>query len=85
MFQNILSWWSPTSTPAPAPALKKKYVPTNPKMNPLNPQGLKSCCACQKRNLLLMLVFFRTAAKKANVLSYSRSMLNACEGSDSTS
>ncbi|KAJ8591469.1 cytochrome C oxidase copper chaperone [Rhizopogon salebrosus TDB-379] len=44
MFESILSWWSPS--PAPAPAPKEKYDPTNPKMNPLNPQGLKPCCAC---------------------------------------
>ncbi|KAG1868900.1 cytochrome C oxidase copper chaperone-domain-containing protein [Suillus tomentosus] len=48
MFQSISSWWSPTPTPTPtpAPALKEKYDPTDPKMNPLNPQGLKPCCAC---------------------------------------
>ncbi|KAJ7063160.1 cytochrome C oxidase copper chaperone-domain-containing protein [Mycena amicta] len=36
MFGKISSWWSPT------PA----YDPTNPKMSPLNPEGLKPCCAC---------------------------------------
>ncbi|KAF9464627.1 cytochrome C oxidase copper chaperone-domain-containing protein [Collybia nuda] len=24
----------------------KPYDPTNPKMNPLNPEGLRPCCAC---------------------------------------
>ncbi|KAJ7132060.1 cytochrome C oxidase copper chaperone-domain-containing protein [Mycena epipterygia] len=38
MFEKITSLWS--STPAPP------YDPTNPKVNPLNPQGLKPCCAC---------------------------------------
>ncbi|KAI6009507.1 COX17-domain-containing protein [Pisolithus orientalis] len=42
MFSSFFSWWSP-SPPAPAP---EKYDPTNPKMNPLNPKGLKPCCAC---------------------------------------
>ncbi|TFY60240.1 hypothetical protein EVJ58_g5277 [Rhodofomes roseus] len=37
-------WWgSSTPSPAPQPA---KYDPTDPRQNPLNPQGLKPCCAC---------------------------------------
>ncbi|KAF8839855.1 cytochrome C oxidase copper chaperone [Paxillus ammoniavirescens] len=44
MFASLSSWWSP-SPPTPAPT-GEKYDPTNPKMNPLNPQGLKPCCAC---------------------------------------
>ncbi|KAG9318078.1 hypothetical protein JVU11DRAFT_143 [Chiua virens] len=44
MFSGIASWWSSSeSTPAKP---SEKYDPTNPKMNPLNPQGLKPCCAC---------------------------------------
>ncbi|KAK7030615.1 COX17-domain-containing protein [Favolaschia claudopus] len=39
MFDKITSWWS--SKPNTVP-----YDPTNPKLNPLNPQGLKPCCAC---------------------------------------
>ncbi|THV08032.1 hypothetical protein K435DRAFT_709321 [Dendrothele bispora CBS 962.96] len=42
MFDKISSWWSSSS----APAAQEKYDPTNPKMNPLNPEGLKPCCAC---------------------------------------
>ncbi|KAH7928213.1 hypothetical protein BV22DRAFT_1103248 [Leucogyrophana mollusca] len=42
MFESITSWWSPSPPPPP----KEKYDPTNPKMNPLNPKGLKPCCAC---------------------------------------
>ncbi|EIM82453.1 uncharacterized protein STEHIDRAFT_124568 [Stereum hirsutum FP-91666 SS1] len=43
MFGSITSWWSgPSSTPVPS----GKYDPTDPKQNPLNPQGLKPCCAC---------------------------------------
>ncbi|KAF7356809.1 COX17-domain-containing protein [Mycena venus] len=38
MFEKITSLWS--SKPEPL------YDPTNPKLNPLNPQGLKPCCAC---------------------------------------
>ncbi|KAF7370808.1 COX17-domain-containing protein [Mycena sanguinolenta] len=38
MFEKIISLWS--SKPEPP------YDPTNPKLNPLNPQGLKPCCAC---------------------------------------
>ncbi|KAI0314501.1 cytochrome C oxidase copper chaperone-domain-containing protein [Amylostereum chailletii] len=40
---QITSWWTPTA-PAPVPA--RAYDPTDPKQNPLNPQGLKPCCAC---------------------------------------
>ncbi|TFY80093.1 hypothetical protein EWM64_g3918 [Hericium alpestre] len=42
MFERITSLWAP----APAPAPVKAYDPTDPKQNPLNPQGLKPCCAC---------------------------------------
>ncbi|KAG6831213.1 hypothetical protein H0H92_012010 [Tricholoma furcatifolium] len=41
MFGKISSLWSSSSPEPQAP-----YDPTNPKMNPLNPQGLKPCCAC---------------------------------------
>ncbi|KAL1748018.1 cytochrome C oxidase copper chaperone-domain-containing protein [Schizophyllum fasciatum] len=41
MFEKLTSWWSPA--PAPPPA---KFDPTDPKQNPLNPQGLRPCCAC---------------------------------------
>lgn len=40
MFEKITSLW------ATAPAPSKPFDPTDPKQNPLNPQGLKSCCAC---------------------------------------
>ncbi|KAI0300698.1 cytochrome C oxidase copper chaperone-domain-containing protein, partial [Multifurca ochricompacta] len=43
MFERITALWSPA--PAPPPA-KVPYDPTDPKQNPLNPQGLKPCCAC---------------------------------------
>ncbi|KAF5349514.1 hypothetical protein D9756_009025 [Leucocoprinus leucothites] len=42
MFGKLSSWWSDS----PSPAIEKSYDPTNPKQNPLNPQGLKPCCAC---------------------------------------
>ncbi|KAI0345046.1 hypothetical protein BDW22DRAFT_1325444 [Trametopsis cervina] len=41
---QISSWWG-GSTPAPETE-SKPYNPSDPKQNPLNPQGLKSCCAC---------------------------------------
>ncbi|KIY63310.1 hypothetical protein CYLTODRAFT_403446 [Cylindrobasidium torrendii FP15055 ss-10] len=37
MFESVKSWWSPEPT---------KFDPTDPKQNPLNPKGLKPCCAC---------------------------------------
>ncbi|KAH9956115.1 cytochrome C oxidase copper chaperone-domain-containing protein, partial [Lactifluus volemus] len=40
----ITALWSPTPASTPPPA--KGYDPTDPKQNPLNPQGLKPCCAC---------------------------------------
>ncbi|ESK90331.1 cytochrome c oxidase copper chaperone [Moniliophthora roreri MCA 2997] len=40
MFEKVASWWSSSSQP------ERPYDPTDPKMNPLNPQGLKPCCAC---------------------------------------
>ncbi|KAL9714711.1 hypothetical protein Ac2012v2_001369 [Leucoagaricus gongylophorus] len=42
MFGNISSWWSGSPSPTP----EKSYDPTDPKQNPLNPKGLKPCCAC---------------------------------------
>ncbi|KAF8918828.1 hypothetical protein CPB85DRAFT_935461 [Mucidula mucida] len=39
MLERLTSWWYPSPPPP-------KYDPTDPKMNPLNPQGLKPCCAC---------------------------------------
>ncbi|KAG2020924.1 hypothetical protein CC2G_006208 [Coprinopsis cinerea AmutBmut pab1-1] len=41
MFGKLSSWWS--GSPAPE---SKPYDPTDPKQNPLNPEGLKPCCAC---------------------------------------
>lgn len=43
MFQSI-SW--PWSSSAPTPVPEKPYDPTDPKQNPLNPGGVKPCCAC---------------------------------------
>ncbi|KAI0035019.1 cytochrome C oxidase copper chaperone-domain-containing protein [Vararia minispora EC-137] len=45
MTSALSSLWPWGSSPAPAPP-KGKYDPTDPKQNPLNPQGLKPCCAC---------------------------------------
>ncbi|KAH6919116.1 cytochrome C oxidase copper chaperone-domain-containing protein [Coprinopsis sp. MPI-PUGE-AT-0042] len=42
MLDKISSWWS-SSSPKPA---DKPFDPTDPKQNPLNPEGLKPCCAC---------------------------------------
>lgn len=44
MLGSISSWWG-GSSPTPAPEAKP-FDPTDPKQNPLNPQGLKPCCAC---------------------------------------
>ncbi|KAK0222041.1 cytochrome C oxidase copper chaperone-domain-containing protein [Armillaria fumosa] len=41
MLEKVSWLWTPS--PAPVPT---KFDPTDPKMNPLNPQGLKPCCAC---------------------------------------
>ncbi|KZV86582.1 COX17-domain-containing protein [Exidia glandulosa HHB12029] len=49
-----MSWWNwgssaqPQVQPdvCPVPAKKNKYNPADPAQNPLNPQGLKPCCAC---------------------------------------
>ncbi|KIL68501.1 hypothetical protein M378DRAFT_158302 [Amanita muscaria Koide BX008] len=34
MLDKLASWWN------------KPIDPTDPKQNPLNPKGLKPCCAC---------------------------------------
>ncbi|KAF4578406.1 COX17 family protein [Pleurotus pulmonarius] len=39
MFEKLAFWSS--SKPDDKP-----FDPTDPKMNPLNPKGLKPCCAC---------------------------------------
>ncbi|TFK25786.1 hypothetical protein FA15DRAFT_638766 [Coprinopsis marcescibilis] len=41
MLGKISSWWSPSHKDD-----SKPFDPTNPKQNPLNPEGLKPCCAC---------------------------------------
>ncbi|EGN96388.1 hypothetical protein SERLA73DRAFT_94574 [Serpula lacrymans var. lacrymans S7.3] len=46
MFGSISSWWSSTPSASSPTEEKAKYDPTNPAMNPLNPKGLKPCCAC---------------------------------------
>ncbi|TFK69651.1 hypothetical protein BDN72DRAFT_888237 [Pluteus cervinus] len=47
MFEKLTSFWSPApAPPSPPVACERPYDPTNPKVNPLNPQGLKPCCAC---------------------------------------
>lgn len=46
MFERVTALWSPSPTPQPAKV--PPYDPTDPKQNPLNPQGLKPCCACPK-------------------------------------
>ncbi|KZT03466.1 uncharacterized protein LAESUDRAFT_704403 [Laetiporus sulphureus 93-53] len=43
MSSFLTSWWGSS---APAPVAEKAFDPTDPKQNPLNPQGLKPCCAC---------------------------------------
>ncbi|KAF9009502.1 cytochrome C oxidase copper chaperone-domain-containing protein [Cyathus striatus] len=43
MFEKVTSWFSSSSAPAPE---KQPYNPSDPKQNPLNPKGLKPCCAC---------------------------------------
>ncbi|KAG7087398.1 hypothetical protein E1B28_013368 [Marasmius oreades] len=42
MLEKLTSLWS-ASPPIEA---EKPYDPSDPKLNPLNPQGLKPCCAC---------------------------------------
>ncbi|KAL4246146.1 COX17 family protein [Abortiporus biennis] len=43
MFAAISSWWSGSSGPK---VEEKPFDATDPKQNPLNPKGLKPCCAC---------------------------------------
>ncbi|KAF5324905.1 hypothetical protein D9611_004171 [Ephemerocybe angulata] len=42
MFEKVSSWWSGSKPEAES----KPFDPTDPKQNPLNPKGLKPCCAC---------------------------------------
>ncbi|KAH8114110.1 cytochrome C oxidase copper chaperone-domain-containing protein [Phellopilus nigrolimitatus] len=50
MAELLTSWWggSPAPAPTPAPA------------NPLNPQGLKPCCACPETKAARDACFFNT-------------------------
>ncbi|KAF7970191.1 hypothetical protein HWV62_24836 [Athelia sp. TMB] len=41
MFGKISSWWAGSP-----PVETKPYNPADPTQNPLNPKGLKPCCAC---------------------------------------
>ncbi|KLO08071.1 COX17-domain-containing protein [Schizopora paradoxa] len=45
MFERIQGWWNSTSSSSETSVATKE---TSPKAvtNPLNPQGLKPCCAC---------------------------------------
>ncbi|KAF4613636.1 hypothetical protein D9613_007663 [Agrocybe pediades] len=60
MLDKISSWWS--STP---PASDKPYNPSDPKMNPLNPKGLKPCCACPETKKARDDCFLRYDASEA--------------------
>ncbi|KAF8227369.1 hypothetical protein L208DRAFT_1405616 [Tricholoma matsutake] len=60
MFEAISSLWS-----SPAKS-DKPYDPTDPKMNPLNPQGLKSCCACPQTKSTRDDCFLRFDTSEAN-------------------
>lgn len=43
---QVTSWWKGAPAPAPAPtAPAQEFNPSDPKQNPLNPQGLKPCVA----------------------------------------
>ncbi|KAI8999134.1 cytochrome C oxidase copper chaperone-domain-containing protein [Trametes punicea] len=65
MFASISSWWS--GSPAPAPAVPEKpYDPTDPKQNPLNPKGLKPCCACPETKSARDDCFLNTDASEAD-------------------
>ncbi|KAJ7026283.1 cytochrome C oxidase copper chaperone-domain-containing protein [Mycena metata] len=59
MFEKITSLWS--STPAAPP-----YDPTNPKLNPLNPEGLKPCCACPQTKSARDDCFLNTSTSEAD-------------------
>ncbi|KAK7688947.1 hypothetical protein QCA50_007638 [Cerrena zonata] len=63
MFQSLSSWWGGSSAPEPA---GKPFDPTDPKMNPLNPQGLKPCCACPETKSLRDDCFLKHDATEAN-------------------
>ncbi|KAH8100233.1 cytochrome C oxidase copper chaperone-domain-containing protein [Cristinia sonorae] len=63
MFASISSWWGGSPTPAAAP---KPFDPTDPKQNPLNPEGLKPCCACPKTKSLRDDCFLKNDASVAD-------------------
>ncbi|KAJ7126630.1 cytochrome C oxidase copper chaperone-domain-containing protein [Mycena crocata] len=58
MLEKIKSLW-PSTSPAP-------YDPTNPKVNPLNPQGLKPCCACPETKSARDDCFLNTSTTEAD-------------------
>ncbi|KAI0648412.1 cytochrome C oxidase copper chaperone-domain-containing protein [Trametes meyenii] len=66
MFASISSWWSGSPAPAPAAAPACPYDPTDPKQNPLNPQGLKPCCACPETKSARDDCFLKTDAAVAD-------------------
>ncbi|KZV63851.1 hypothetical protein PENSPDRAFT_197635 [Peniophora sp. CONT] len=45
LYEKVTSYIPWGSSPTPV-AATTKYDPTDPKQNPLNPKGLKPCCAC---------------------------------------
>ncbi|KAF8823745.1 hypothetical protein HHX47_DHR9000496 [Lentinula edodes] len=66
MFQKVISslWSSPQE-----PVSEVKYDPTNPKMNPLNPEGLKSYALFLALHLPLTSLVYHTGAAHALKLS----------------
>ncbi|EIW60946.1 copper metallochaperone COX17 [Trametes versicolor FP-101664 SS1] len=62
MFSSISSWWGGS----PAPAAPEKFDPTDPKQNPLNPKGLKPCCACPETKSARDDCFLKTDGAEAD-------------------
>ncbi|KAI0956738.1 hypothetical protein AcW1_005347 [Taiwanofungus camphoratus] len=61
---QITSWWG-SSAPSAAPAATK-YDPTDPKQNPLNPEGLRPCCACPQTKSARDDCFLRNDSSEAD-------------------
>ncbi|TCD63280.1 hypothetical protein EIP91_005770 [Steccherinum ochraceum] len=65
MLSSISSWWGGSTAPTPAPQ-SKPFDATDPKQNPLNPEGLKPCCACPQTKAPRDDCFFKYDTEVAN-------------------
>ncbi|KAH7914078.1 COX17-domain-containing protein [Hygrophoropsis aurantiaca] len=77
MFESISSWWSSSPTPPPS---KEKYDPTNPKMNPLNPKGLKPCCACPETKSARDACFLEKGGEEGQCAEFIRKHVECMRG-----